>query len=85
MSFDPIQRFEPLTIEQLAVVRRCFTPTEAMVAGLNFIDVRYGVGVIDNQTKCMWTRSKRRVTIGYNGGGRIATISKVEDPNCPCL
>lgn len=82
-QFTKIKSFEPLTRDKWDSIRKAFTPTQAIVAGLNFVDFRFGAGVIDDQTKCVWTRERRRVTIFVSNGAYGASISKLEDPSCP--
>lgn len=82
-NFAPIQRFEPLTANQWYEVYRCFTPVQAITAGLNFVDWRYGTGVIDERTNCVWTRQKLRVVLESKHNGYTASLSEQEDPSCP--
>ena len=85
MTFAPIRSFEPLDRATWERIRNNFTPAQAIVAGINFVDFRYGAGVIDAHTKCIWTTTKRRVVLSYKDGAVIASLSKVEDPACPSL
>lgn len=84
-KYEPIKSFEPLTREQLRIIVKPFTAVQAIAAGLNFIDYRYGAGVINETTKCVWTRTKRRVTIFGSHGTFGASLSKDPDPACPEL
>lgn len=83
--FDSIVRFEPLSRDQWEKIKRAFTAVQAITAGLNFVDHRYGAGVIDEHTKCVWTRSGMRVVLWYSHGTQGATLSKEPDPNRPEL
>lgn len=83
--FDPIVRFEPLSRDDWEKIRRVFTAVQAITAGLNFVDHRYGAGVINEHTKCVWTRQKLRVVLFSRGGAYGASLSKEPDPSCPEL
>lgn len=83
--FDPVLRFEPLSRDEWERIRRAFTAIQAITAGLNFVDHRYGAGVIDEHTKCVWTRARLRVTFFSRGGPYGASLSKEPDPACPKL
>lgn len=83
--FDLIVSFEPLSRDEWEKIRRAFTAVQAIAAGLNFVDYRYGAGVIDEHTKCVWTRQKLRITLFSRGGAYEVSLSKEPDPMCPKL
>ena len=76
-----IKRYERLTREQWERALFEIGPEIAMAAGLYYVDYRMGIGIIDDNSRCVWTRQGRRVTITYDEGRPVAAkIGKTPDP-----
>ena len=84
MTFEPYQKIEPMTLDQLRMIAGVLGPIECMVVDLNSVDVTRGCGVITNTKKCLWTKEGKRLTFGLvTGGGYIASLSRDIDPSAP--
>jgi len=82
-KFEPIQSFEPLTKLQFGVIKMTVRPIEAMVVGLGDTDISKGAGVIDGQTKCVWRKDRKRITLSHKSDVFIMSVSNDPDPSCP--
>jgi hypothetical protein len=88
-ALKPVARYEPLTQETVTMIAGAIGPAAAMVCDLGNADIRRGTGVIDNKTKCIWTKDGYRITFegivgeGIVGGGVITSKSKFPDANAP--
>jgi hypothetical protein len=81
MSFEPIEKFEPLTKDTVEMLRRNIGFPALMVIDLGDVDLKKGAGVISSTQKCVWTKQGHRITIGVlPGPGLIASQSKEPDP-----
>ena len=80
----PIKSFEPVTIAVIDSIAAVLGPTGAMIAGLGEIDIPAGAGVIEDNMKCLWTKSGHRIEVWLSSdGGFGAAKSKDVDPDKP--
>ena len=82
-DLPPIQRYELLSEGTFKLILAAFPPVARMVSGLNEVDLTKGAGTIDSNSKCLWTKSKHRITIAIGGGCYSASKSNEPDPACP--
>lgn len=55
----------------------------AIIARIRDVDISKGTGIIDNHTKCLWTKDGCRITFAIQHGTIIASCDKKPDPECP--
>lgn len=56
----------------------------AMIAGLGEVDISAGAGVINDNTKCLWTKEGHRIEVWLSSdGGYGAAKSRAIDPEKP--
>jgi len=81
---DAIKKYEELPPVVAKFIRQAFPGIQGMVMRVNDIDPSRGTGIIDDETKCVWTTGGHRITMsGKVGGARIGTCSKEPDPMAP--
>ena len=79
-----IKSFEPTTHVTVNLIAAAFGPIGSMIAGLNDVDIDAGAGVIDDSTKCLWTKDGHRIEIWVSSdGGFGAAKSKEIDSDKP--
>lgn len=79
-----IQSFEAVTQLDVISIAGALGPIGAMIAGLNEVDIGAGAGVIDINTKCLWTKNGHRIEIWLGQDGSYgAAKSKELDPDKP--
>lgn len=77
-------KIEQVTEKQLLALSRCLTPSGRMISRIGEADLTKGRGVLDGDSRCLWTKSGHRITITpIVGGGLITSCSKDPDPECP--
>lgn len=78
---------EPVSEEQFAylcnAVARAHGGAGMIVCGLLEADLTKGRGILEGNTRCLWTRDGRRITIGFSNGSLTVSASKTPDPECP--
>lgn len=79
---------EPVTKEQVAAMQRSIERAHgrvgAMLTGLWEVDLTKGRGILEGNTRCLWTQDGRRITIALPAdGGLIVSCGKARDPECP--
>ena len=81
---NPICSFEPVTSETVDSITSALGAIGAMIAGLNDIDISAGAGIIDKNTKCLWTQDGHRIEVWLSADGSYgAAKSKEIDPDKP--
>ena len=83
MAMKPIKRFEPIDFNTAIMIANALGPTGAMVAGLNDVDIAAGCGIIDEYTRCLWTKDGHRIEVWHRDSAFGASKSKVLDPDKP--
>ncbi|KKL28467.1 hypothetical protein LCGC14_2374830 [marine sediment metagenome] len=78
-----IKRFEPVDASIVRMIGNALGSTGAMIAGLSDVDILAGCGVIDNNTRCLWTRDGYRIEVWQRDGSYGASKSKKVDPLKP--
>lgn len=80
----PIKSFEPIAAQSINAIAKSLGNIGAMVAGLGEIDTAAGAGIIDNNTKCVWTYDGHRIEVWLGEAGSFgASKSKEIDPDKP--
>ena len=80
----PIKSFEPITVRRLKSIAAALGPIGAMIVGLGEVDISAGAGVINDSTKCLWTKKGHRIEVWMaSDGGYGAAKSKAIDPEKP--
>lgn len=75
---------EAVTQAQLDALIRIAGPLGALVGGLDEVDLTKGRGVLEDSTRCLWTKDRKRVTVSpLTGGGMIVSCANDPDPECP--
>ena len=75
---------EPLSQSQVTAIRRLLGFGANILIDFNSIDYTKGRGVLDGQSRCMWTKKGQRITIDVaSDGGLIASQAKEVDPELP--
>lgn len=64
----PIKSREGITARQVQSICDALGPTACLVVGLNDIDLSAGAGVINDYTKCIWTKDGARIDIWARDG-----------------
>jgi hypothetical protein len=83
-AIEKVEYCEPITQNTVSMIVRTLGPLTAIICGLNEVDLTKGAGVINKQSKCLWTKSRHRITIVISSdGGIIAHKSRDPDPDCP--
>ncbi len=75
----PILRREPITQATIAMIGRQLG-MGAVIARIGEADPNKGAGVINDHTKCLWTKKGHRITITHEHGTTVASCSKEVDP-----
>lgn len=81
-DFKPIESFETVTEEIVRKVAQA-AGMGAMFMDFHEVDIAKGAGIIDQHTKCIWTKKGHRITahlVTTPGGGFIVYQSKEIDP-----
>jgi len=73
-------KYEELAKDQVRMILEQFPGPQTLILGLHDLDPTLGAGIIDNSTKCLWTRDGRRITISFGGGALTASCTKEKDP-----
>ncbi len=77
-------KIEPVDQAQVDALIRAVGPTAAMVASLFDVDLSRGRGVLDGNSRCLWTAKGRRITVEVlTGGGFCVSCGKQPDPDVP--
>ena len=76
-------KLEPLTEENLIVIRRAFPGVQGAILRLDHVDVSRGVGILSDGCKCVWTKDGHRIELSQAGGARMCSYSKEPDPEAP--
>ncbi len=83
-NFKTIESFEPVDRQIVYMIGTALGQMACMVVGLNEVDVSLGCGVINDHTRCLWTKDGHRIEVWCsNDGGYGAARSKEIDPDCP--
>ena len=83
MEFSPIKSFEPITQSQLNMIAKSLGMMQSMVLRIGEVDLESGAGIIDDNTKCLWTKKGCRITLSIGFGGFTESVSKLVDPGKP--
>lgn len=84
VMFKPIRSFEPVDAKAVQSIRHALGVVGALVAGMREIDIDAGAGIIDENTKCLWTSDGHRTEVWLSSdGGYGAARSKEIDPQKP--
>jgi hypothetical protein len=80
----PIERFEPVDADIVRLIGDALGTIGVMTVSLNEVDISTGCGIIDGNTRCLWTKDGHRIEVWQsNDGGFGASKSKEIDPNKP--
>ncbi len=75
---------ESIDRKTLQSIAKAIGSVSAMVCRLPETDISRGCGVLGPKSKCLWTKDGHRITFEMiQGGGFIASCSKVPDPEAP--
>ncbi len=90
---ETIIEHEELTQETIEAIRRAFPGIQGMVMRTSDIDISRGAGVMEGDTKCVWTHDGHRITMsidnrmahgfGMPSGTKIGACSREPDPMAP--
>ena len=83
MTMDAIKSYETLTDDQLQMIQRAVGSIQTMFLRLNEVDLTKGTGIIDEKTKCLWTKDGKRITLSLSYGAFCGSTSREADPDCP--
>jgi hypothetical protein len=80
----PIERFEPVDEEIVRMIINALGTIGSMIVGLGDIDIPAGCGIIDDRTRCLWTKDGHRIEVWVSLDGSYgASQSKEIDPLKP--
>ncbi len=82
MTMPKITKLEPITAAQIKMIANQLG-MGAIIARIADADPKKGAGTIDKNTKCLWTRDRKRITISHEHGTTIASCSTETDPDAP--
>jgi hypothetical protein len=79
----PIRSFEPITADRVKAIARSLGPIGCMILKLGDVDPSAGAGVVDDSTKCLWTKAGHRIEFNIGHGGFIGSVTRGVDPSKP--
>ena len=80
-EYDPIRKYDELSKRTVRVITESFPGIQGLVLRLGDIDTARGSGVIDEHTRCVWTRDGHRITMSQGPQGtRTCAYSNWKDP-----
>lgn len=85
MCMQPFKKLEPVTQAQLKSLMRAIGPLHSTILELGQADLSKGRGVLEGNSRCLWTKDGRRITLTpTSDGGFVGSCGKTPDPQCPC-
>ena len=83
-TMTPVRSFEPITAQAINSIAAALGHIGSMIAGIGEVDISAGAGIINDNTKCLWTKDGHRIEVWLSSdGGFGASKSKNIDPNKP--
>ncbi len=82
-QFDPVLSVEPIDLRTVNMIALSMGMIPAMMCQIGNADLAAGAGIINDTTKCLWTKKGQRITLRYRFGSFIASVSKHPDPAKP--
>lgn len=84
LKFNMTLKIEPVTRDQLKSLMRALEPLQSIILQLGAVDLAKGRGVLEGNSRCLWTKDGRRITLTpTSDGGFVGSCGRTPDPECP--